>query len=425
MKVDETIDSINRIWLETSVIVFVHAVALGLAIAAGMISTHTLAAETRSLAYTPELASFRSNLQRIGLDLPFVAGTALVAYIVIFQRFSSIVVQLPLFRTKYSQPALWRAAKCFDELLQLAKWFQGFTASLELADLEVTLNLAVTQNSKEYKEHYQELVGDRFESAALWTRYYSGFCLLAVASLFFISIDHHGLGSLLLPAGLTFAAFVARCGWESQIERAVLGRLQFAIDCGVVSGADRDKDQENAARTSSARDAANGPRSQRDEVWEKLFLQLASELLKLPPPYLPYQHYWGLHYVRYIWPFKGVGALPMVRNELFRYWMRDSALATPDSVSLMDEEWRTIKELHEMIERPTLLPDDRLIVRLLRSRVSIRFSKLASRTVLVDDIIAYQRSDEETKRLEAARSPRRETFRKWMARWKREHARSR
>jgi hypothetical protein len=183
----------------------------------------------------PGIESVSFELQQIGLDLPFVAGAGAVVYVILFQRLSAAIGRLPVIRLSYSQPALWRAGKCFDELSQLARWFEGYTASAALDDLEVTLGLAITQNAKEFKEHYEELVERRQVRAAVWSRYYSGFCLLAFVSLILLAWLRRR-GDLLLPGGLFVAAFIARCGWEAQIEAVALKRLRFAIDCAIVSG---------------------------------------------------------------------------------------------------------------------------------------------------------------------------------------------
>ena len=145
MTIDETFEGINRLWQEISVIVVLHAVAIGLAIYAHLLPTQIVEREIAAIISLPELANLRRTLQSIGLDLPFVVGIGILVYVVLFQRFSVAAVNIPMFRLSYSEQALWRAGKCFDELRQLVHFFEGYTASPELADLEVTLGLAVAQ----------------------------------------------------------------------------------------------------------------------------------------------------------------------------------------------------------------------------------------------------------------------------------------
>jgi hypothetical protein len=220
--------------------------ALVLAIYAHLIPMRTISQGIGVLSSLPELANIRANLQRVGLDLPFVVGIGIAVYVVLFQRFSVAAVNIPMFRLSYSQPALWRAGKCFDELRLLVHFFEGYTASTELPDLEVTLGLATAQYAKDYKEHHRQLVDARLEAAAIWARYYSGFCLLAFAAIVFLVADHPTKGGWLLPIGLLVAALVARCGWEIQIEYAVIGRLHFANDCAIISGVNKKTRQKNS-----------------------------------------------------------------------------------------------------------------------------------------------------------------------------------
>ena len=50
-----------------------------------------------------------------------------------------------------------------------------------------------------------------------------------------IILFHPTYGSLLLPLGLLVCMLITRCCWEAQIERVVLGRLRFALDCALIS----------------------------------------------------------------------------------------------------------------------------------------------------------------------------------------------
>jgi hypothetical protein len=131
-----------------------------------------------------------------------------------------------------------------------------------------------------------------------------------------------------LPAGLLAAALMARCGWEAQIEGAVLGRLRFATDCGILSGMKRREEAASKAKLPHVEELTSGwklpegrPESEdRRARHLALELKLASEFVLLPPPFLPYQHFWALHYVRALWPFKGAGCLPLMQNSVFREW---------------------------------------------------------------------------------------------------------
>jgi hypothetical protein len=95
MSFDETFKSINRIWQEISVIVVVHAVAIGFGIYAHLIPAQLITQGVKSLASLPELSAFRENLVHIGLDLPIVVGVAIVVHVVFFQRLSAAAGQSP------------------------------------------------------------------------------------------------------------------------------------------------------------------------------------------------------------------------------------------------------------------------------------------------------------------------------------------
>lgn len=397
MTVDETFENVNRLWQEISVIVLIHAVALTLAIYAGLIPLRILSAGIGTFTSLPELATFRANLQRIGLDLPLVVLTGTIVYIVLFQRFSDLAVKVPLFRLSFSQPALWRAGKCFDELRMLVHFFEGFTASTELTDLEVTLGLAVTQSAKDFKEHHGELVDARLASAALWSRYYAGFCFLAFVSSIFLALRPFSVRDLILPAGLLLAALSARCGWEAQIEAAVLGRLTFAIDCAIISGAKHDSEQRSPGIEQRSLDKPKATD-----------LDLAAALMALPPPCLPYQRFWVLNYLRHLKPFRSVGSLPLIRNEVFREWVSHTLLRpfpSPD-----DPRFRAM----ERIEWPEPVPDPRLCARLFRSHEWEPIGRrLFPRILLADKPERYWRRPNQ--RPEPHDPPGSESWRKWLA----------
>lgn len=335
---------------------------------------------------------------------------------------------------------------------QLGQWFEGYTASAGLADLEVSLGLAITESAKDYEQHYEELVDSRVASAAVWARYYSGFCLLALVSIAFIFTTTPTTRDLLLPIGLLTSAFIARCGWEAQIEGAVYGRLRFAIDCGIVSGvkrreeaAGKDKSPDLEALTSGW-NHTGGPPADEDRHARRLALELklASEFVMLPPPFLPYQHFWALHYVRAIWPFKGAGCLPLMQNSVFREWFVQSLRPSRDrsndgenaspirgdmgavaedlfrelishvakEAGTVDVLYRQHMDLVEGIDFPLWVPDDRLVARLFRKCVLLAkwpFPKL----FLVDELRRYPVSGINSRR---PSRPEKQPLREWGAR---------
>lgn len=239
MDFDEIFQRAGRLWQQLSVLVVLHVFFLVLALAAGVVSFHTAVTEVRGIEVDTVLFNLKKfqtdNLEAIKLDLPFVAAVLAVIYVVMFQRLSYTIGQLPLLRLSYSQTGLWRASKCFDELRQLIHRLEGFTASPSLEDLEVTLGIAIAQFRKEYSDHYEEIVNERLQMAGLWLQYYSGLCLLTLFSLGILMTLHRVPRGWVLPVGLLVAAMVTRCGWEAQIEHAVLGRLRFALNCAAIS----------------------------------------------------------------------------------------------------------------------------------------------------------------------------------------------
>jgi hypothetical protein len=132
MKVDETIESVGRVWQQITTLIILHVVFLAWAILSHVISVPSVASAIHNaerLGVWPSLKAIQTSLQTIGLGLPVVAGISCVIYLVTFQRLSLILGRLPLFKLSYSQPALWRAGKCFDELRKLIHYFEGYTAS--------------------------------------------------------------------------------------------------------------------------------------------------------------------------------------------------------------------------------------------------------------------------------------------------------
>ena len=140
-----------------------------------------------------------------------------------------------------------------------------------------------------------------------------------------------------MPFGLLGAALVARSGWEVQTEHTVLNRLHFAIDCAVISGVKQEKsdstvdplESDQARLDPSEWKIAQNAKTIAADAKHKhiqLELELAAELVMLPAPWLPYQKFWVLHCIRQLPPFKQVGTLPLVDNELFRGWCEASLL---------------------------------------------------------------------------------------------------
>jgi len=352
MKVDETIESVGRVWQQITILIILHLVFLGCAIIAGLTSASAVAGAmhgVEKLGVWPSLRASHTSLQSVGLGLPVVAGIAAIIYLVTFQRLSMMLGRLPVFRLTYSQPALWKAGKCFDELRKLIHYFDDYTASQGLEDLEVTLGIAIAQYSKEFKEHYGHLVESRIAKADVWSVYHSGFGLLMICSVPILFLSHTTSRSLLLPVGLIVAMVITRCCWEAQMEHVVLGRLRFAIDCAVIFNV-KEIREETVQRARSGmgihemsyEGVTVFSRAAIDNyLWNDLFglihsnaaretqaysvlledLDLAAEMMKPPPRGVQNRKLWVLHYVRKIWPLSKIGALPFIPNEHFRFWI--------------------------------------------------------------------------------------------------------
>jgi hypothetical protein len=238
VKVDETIESVGRVWQQVTILIILHLIFLLCAILAGVTSIRSIentmhGAENAQVWRS--LKEFHSNLKTIGLELPVVAGLLGVVYMITFQRLSSVLAQIPPFRLKYSEPALWRSGKRFHELRQLFHYSERYMISPELDDLQVTLDLAIAQFGKDFKEHYSELVGSRIENAKTWSTYSSGLSLLLLFSIPIFLSSTLSVRAFILPVGLLLCILAARCGWEIQIEHLVLGRLRFALDSAAIS----------------------------------------------------------------------------------------------------------------------------------------------------------------------------------------------
>jgi len=348
-------------------IVVMHAVAIGLAIYSGLLPWRGILEGVAAFTLIPELVSLQASLKRIGLDLVPVVIAATGLYVVLFQRLSAGILHIPKIRLSYSQPALWRAGKCFEELRQLVHWFKDYTASAALEDLEVTVSLAITQHIKEYEEHYTELVGAGTAAAGVCSKYYSGFLVLTISSLYFVLSAHPRRG-MIVPTGLLVAALISRCAWELQIERVVAGRLRFVIDCAIVAGLKR---KENVGGQIARPDQEETEERQMAE-FDRMAgeLKLAGELVKVTKPYLPYGQLWLIHYVRRIRLFANVGSLSFIENEPFRDWLmhlldkeaekrtKARALANDKRLFYQDRDELRIYLLDSIHRPPESLPRD-------------------------------------------------------------------
>jgi len=345
-----------------------HAVALVLVIYAHIFSVGSIEQRIVPFESLPILAEFRTKLQSIGLDLPYVTGAALVVYIVVFQRLSAGIGQLPLVRLSYQQTGIWRAGKCFDELTELARIFEQHLPSSALSDLDVTLELAITEASKDYQDRYRQLVETRHAAAAAWSRYYSAFWLLAVVTIVAAAAAGSGKRAWIAPAGLIAAALVARCGWESQIERSVGARFQYALECARVmaSSQQRSERDETIGAHPPNRELTDEDRARkRYEAIKRLLLEaeIAAELLKMPPPGFPYQTVWLLHYVRRIWFLRELGAIPRIKAHVFRSWFERAFNRTAARIGLFrprgagqpPESSADLRERHDASIPPSLM----------------------------------------------------------------------
>jgi hypothetical protein len=377
-------------------LIILHLVFLAWAILSHVVSVTSVANPLRdaeTLGVWPSLKAMHTSLQTIGLGLPVVAGITCVIYLVTFQRLSLILGRLPVFALIYSQPALWRAGKCFDELRKLIHYFEGYAASPELEDLEVTLGLAIAQYNKEFKEHYDDQVESRLTTATLWSVYHSGFALLVICSAPIIIVFHPTYRSLLLPLGLFVSMLITRCCWEAQIEHVVLGRLRFALDCALISNVQIVREETIARARAGA--AMNETSYERISVfsnaaidnylWNGLFrliaqddaratqavsvlcddIDLAVALMK-PSPGPSYRNMWVLHYVRLFWPLTEVGALPFIPSDYFRAWLHER-LNYPPIEGLLEKvrhqpDMRLIDAVREERLREALANDPRRLI---------------------------------------------------------------
>jgi hypothetical protein len=402
MNVNEVFDGVERLWQELSVIVVIHSVALAFAVVGGLLTWHGLITTLTSSRNFTELSALRTALDRFGLELPFVVGTAVVVYVILFQKLSASLTKWPICRLSYSQIALWRAGKCFDELRQLIRWFEGYTASTALTDLEVTLELAIAQTAKDYKEHFDDLIGNPQKGAAMWSRYYTGFLLLAVVLVFLSYRLSLGPKSVLAPGALIVAAMISKCGWEAQVEHIVTGRLQFVTDCGIILGMKRREQDmevrhrdgranlENRVRGTSYAELQQGSPVYSIPLEDER--QLAADLMKLPPPGFPYQELWLLHILRRLLPFAKLGTLSLIRNDVFRSWLHECKVLQPRATYETAELAHLRGEaLLKSFELPEFATETNRLTKLLLNRLALPISSvLFPRTLLVDDMTRYR-----------------------------------
>jgi hypothetical protein len=356
MKVDETIDSFGKVWQQITVLIILHLVFLACAIVARVVPLANVRADVQNQKFQialPKLESLHEDLKKIGLELPVFAGIISVIYLVTFQRLSLVIGKIPVVRLTYSQPALWKAGRRFDELRQLIHQFEGYTASRALEDLEVTLGLAIAQYNKQFEEHYQDLVESKLVAAKICSDYYSGFALLLICSIAILARGHHycffGRG-VLLPLGILLSMLISRCCWEALIEAVVVGRLQFALDCAIISG-EQKSSETNIRRASqgsgvedvfeeivSASDAIvdNNIWTSTDPSWRsfktpslrhkaQVFRVLAADItlaaeLAQDQQIMDPHRLWVLHLVQPLCLFL-IGALPYVPKKQFQRWM--------------------------------------------------------------------------------------------------------
>lgn len=359
MKVDETIESVGRVWEQVTILIVLHVVFFGLAVIAGLVSITSVDValqDVRTLSPLQRLYGLEDSFKRAGFDLPVVAGVACVVYLVTFQRLSMLVGRLPCIRLKYSQPDLWRSGKCFDELRQLVHHFEGYTASPALEDVEVTLGLAIAQNTEHYAEHYSELVGSPLAKAKTLSDYFSGFCLVTVCAILWLLLRPSSdvrAGMIVLPFGLGIACLVSRVGWERQIEYAVLGRLSFAVNCAVIAGQVSQQGSETVARNGDVDFRSTtilSDASLDNLLWSSFAfargdlqfdirdedkaqglsvllrdLSLAAALLSPASVRDRLQHIWISHLVQRIVPWPP-SAIPVVPNDRFRAWLHETIM---------------------------------------------------------------------------------------------------
>lgn len=373
MKVDETIESIGRVWQQVTILIILHLVFLVWVILAGVISMTTVSGAIHG-AESPGLFSylkgFHTSLENVGLELPIVAGVIFVIYLITFQRLSALLSHVPPFKLAYSQTGLWKSSKCFDELRRLIHMFEQNMASPTLDNLEVALGLAIAQFSKEFEEHYADLVKSRIANASLWSVYNSGLTLLLLCSIPIAFASAHTYRLLFLPLGLLLSILITRCCWEVQIEHLVLGRLRFVLDATVLYNEQVVREETiTSARTGAG---VHGQSYERIMIFSRaaidnhlwagrywLFtpdparmaqamsvlvddLDLAMELMK-PQERFRYRNIWLLNCVRLIWKLTDIGALPYVPNKYLRGWLLER---------LSKEDIRPILAAYERIEDP-------------------------------------------------------------------------
>jgi hypothetical protein len=325
-----------------------------------------------------------------------------------------------MLKLEYDEPALWRAGKCFAELRQLAVWFSGYTASGKLADLAITLDLAITGLADTYREYHNRMVVQPQALAAAWARYYAGFCLLGLVTLLGGLLSGSSTRFWMPPVVLFASALFTRCGWEVQIERSVRSRLRYAINCGIVNGlkrreqTDEDRGQQTTVSGGELHQGLRVPTmglgvtpfnelattTPLDVAELERGIQIAAELVELPPPWLPYGFWWGLHALRCLRPFRDVGYLPLIHNEVFREWLlktdHDLRVLTKSVDAVQGHQYLESREYSQKIDeydrrlnRPRQAVTHSRVDRVLWSSPSLRLALIFRRITLVDSGARY------------------------------------
>jgi hypothetical protein len=144
-------------------------------------------------------------------------------------------------------------------------------------------------------------------------------------------------------------------------------------------------------------------------------VELAAALVMLPPPWLPYQNLWLLHYTRQLKPFKQAGALALVHNERFRYWLHNSGVESSWVQSLRQAHPQKVESLQKFrmqIHSPLQVPDDRIVASFLRSHVLGKVARwLAPHVLLVDFLELYWNPTSDEEYLRVVNEP----LRKWVS----------
>jgi hypothetical protein len=141
---------------------------------------------------------------------------------------------------------------------------------------------------------------------------------------------------------------ITRCCWEAQIEHLIVSRLRFVLDGAVLSNEQIEREETVARARAGAnteddifeRTVIYSRSAVDDQVWAGrtyLFAQnragltravsvlmddlyLAMDLMRSPKPFV-YKNIWLLNFVRLVWRWTKIGALPRISNADFRGWL--------------------------------------------------------------------------------------------------------